>query len=82
MALADSQLFKGDDTTLQPDKKPVNKTRYSPQTQRTAGRGPLACTASSFEHRSSWAAAVGPDDSPGLHAQDTIRAAPRSLANS
>jgi enterochelin esterase-like enzyme len=27
MALTDSKIFRGDDTTLEPDKKPVNKTR-------------------------------------------------------
>src|SRR5258707_10851759 len=27
MPLAESKIFKGDDTTLNPEKKPVNKTR-------------------------------------------------------
>jgi enterochelin esterase family protein len=45
MPLADSKIFKGDDTTLQPDKKPVNKTRkiyvYVPAAYQDGAKAPI-----------------------------------------
>jgi enterochelin esterase-like enzyme len=45
MALADSKIFRGDDSTLQPEKKPVRKTRrvyvYVPASYRDGAKAPV-----------------------------------------
>ena len=45
MPLADSKIFKGDDTTLEPDKKPVRKERkifvYVPAAYKDGARAPI-----------------------------------------
>jgi predicted alpha/beta superfamily hydrolase len=45
MALADSKIFRGDDSTLQPEKKPVRKTRrvyvYVPTAYRDGAKAPI-----------------------------------------
>jgi iron(III)-enterobactin esterase len=45
MALADSKIFKGDDTTLRPEKKAVNKTRkisvYVPAAYQDGSKAPI-----------------------------------------
>ena len=45
MALADSKIFRGDDSTLQPEKKPVRKTRrvyvYVPAAYKDGAKAPI-----------------------------------------
>jgi enterochelin esterase-like enzyme len=45
MELADSKIFRGDDATLQPEKKPVRKTRrvyvYAPAAYKDGAKAPI-----------------------------------------